>query len=115
MVSTGAVWRWANGRDKPFTKAAILHAFCFGAIFNMIVLAHAKDWTHSFPRVVFFCLIFRLLSGGGEITVLAVSETAGLSAIMYFKANAPVFHRKNMEPLSSDAGSAGKYPAVFYP
>lgn len=40
-------------------KAAIMQAFCFGAIFNMIVLA--REGVDSFvSRVVFFCLIFGL-------------------------------------------------------
>lgn len=40
-------------------KAAIMQAFCFGAIFNIIVLA--REGVDSFvSRVVFFCLIFGL-------------------------------------------------------
>lgn len=51
-------WLYVQGqRETNRYKAAILHAFCFGAIFNMIVLA--REGMDSFvSRVVFFCLIF---------------------------------------------------------
>ncbi|EKT61226.1 ECA oligosaccharide polymerase [Providencia burhodogranariea] len=53
---------WIYGmslREPNRYKAAIMQAFCFGAIFNMIVLA--REGVDSFvSRVVFFCLIFGL-------------------------------------------------------
>ncbi|EMJ9776832.1 TPA: ECA oligosaccharide polymerase [Morganella morganii] len=70
-------WLYELGkRETNRYKAAILHAFCFGAIFNMIVLA--REGMDSFvSRVVFFCLIF------GFCLVVAkllywLFETAGL-------------------------------------
>ncbi len=54
-------------------KAAILHSFCFGAIFNMIVLA--REGLDSFvSRVVFFMRCFRRLPVAGETAVLAVRQ-----------------------------------------
>ncbi|MGG4625771.1 ECA oligosaccharide polymerase [Serratia odorifera] len=51
-------WLYELGRSEENRyKAAILQAFCFGAVFNMIVLA--REGLDSFvSRVVFFCLIF---------------------------------------------------------
>ncbi|ELX8381074.1 ECA oligosaccharide polymerase [Providencia vermicola] len=53
---------WIYGmslKESNRYKAAIMQAFCFGAIFNMIVLA--REGVDSFvSRVVFFCLIFGL-------------------------------------------------------
>ena len=53
-------WVWPERPDVVLNyKSAILQAFCFGAIFNMIVLA--REGVDSFvSRVVFFCLIFGL-------------------------------------------------------
>ncbi len=53
-------WLFALGnRTKNRYKAAILHSFCFGAIFNMIVLA--REGLDAFvSRVVFFMLVFGL-------------------------------------------------------
>ena len=46
---------WATA--SLIAKAAILHSFCFGAIFNMIVLA--REGLDSFvSRVVFFIVVF---------------------------------------------------------
>lgn len=47
-------WLYELGNREPNRyKAAILHSFCFGAIFNMIVLA--REGLDSFvSRVVFF-------------------------------------------------------------
>ena len=51
-------WLYSLGNQEPNRyKAAILHSFCFGAIFNMIVLA--REGLDSFgSRVVFFMVIF---------------------------------------------------------
>ncbi|MCT8353678.1 ECA oligosaccharide polymerase [Photorhabdus kayaii] len=53
-------WIYELGKQETNRyKAAILQAFCFGAIFNMIVLA--REGVDSFvSRVVFFCIIFGL-------------------------------------------------------
>ena len=53
-------WLYQQGRQETNRyKAAILHSFCFGAIFNMIVLA--REGLDSFvSRVVFFMVIFGL-------------------------------------------------------
>ncbi|MCC8373299.1 MULTISPECIES: ECA oligosaccharide polymerase [Photorhabdus] len=53
-------WVYELGKQETNRyKAAILQAFCFGAIFNMIVLA--REGVDSFvSRVVFFCIIFGL-------------------------------------------------------
>ena len=81
-VAVGLIIKWFDWlyelgkRETNRYKAAILHAFCFGAIFNMIVLA--REGMDSFvSRVVFFCLIF------GFCLVVAkllywLFETAGL-------------------------------------
>ena len=51
-------WLYTKGRDDGSRyKAAILQSFCFGAVFNMIVLA--REGLDAFAsRVVFFCLIY---------------------------------------------------------
>ena len=51
-------WLYELGNQETNRyKAAILHSFCFGAIFNMIVLA--REGLDSFvSRVVFFLVIF---------------------------------------------------------
>lgn len=53
-------WLYELGNEEPNRyKAAILHSFCFGAIFNMIVLA--REGVDSFvSRVVFFVVVFGL-------------------------------------------------------
>lgn len=53
-------WLYALGRAEPHRyKAAVLQSFCFGAVFNMIVLA--REGLDAFAsRVVFFILIFAL-------------------------------------------------------
>lgn len=70
-------WLYELGRNEENRyKAAILQGFCFGAVFNMIVLA--REGVDSFvSRVVFFCLIF------GACLVLAkllywLFDTAGV-------------------------------------
>lgn len=51
-------WLYERGRQSPNRyNAAILQAFCFGAIFNIIVLV--REGMDAFvSRVVFFCLVF---------------------------------------------------------
>ncbi len=64
-VVVGLIIKWfdwlyelGNRTDNRY-KAAILHSFCFGAIFNMIVLA--REGLDAFvSRVVFFMLVFGL-------------------------------------------------------
>ncbi|MBD2800632.1 ECA oligosaccharide polymerase [Xenorhabdus sp. M] len=64
-MAVGLIIKWfdwiydAGKQESNRYKAAILQAFCFGAIFNMIVLA--REGVDSFvSRVVFFCLVFGL-------------------------------------------------------
>ncbi|MGE0972471.1 ECA oligosaccharide polymerase [Klebsiella sp. WOUb02] len=64
-VAVGLIIKWFDwlyelgNRESNRYKAAILHSFCFGAIFNMIVLA--REGLDSFgSRVVFFLAIFGL-------------------------------------------------------
>ena len=62
-IAVGGIIKWfdwlytrANQEINPY-KAAVVYAFCFGAIFNMIVLA--REGLDSFvSRVVFFLLVF---------------------------------------------------------
>ncbi|PLR46279.1 MULTISPECIES: ECA oligosaccharide polymerase [Yersiniaceae] len=51
-------WLYEQGKaENNRYKSAVLQAFCFGAVFNMIVLA--REGVDAFgSRVVFFCLIF---------------------------------------------------------
>ncbi|MBV4414171.1 ECA oligosaccharide polymerase [Enterobacteriaceae bacterium YMB-R22] len=53
-------WLFVRGNcEKNRYNAAILHSFCFGAIFNMIVLA--REGLDAFvSRVVFFLIVFGL-------------------------------------------------------
>ncbi|WP_310606527.1 ECA oligosaccharide polymerase [Buttiauxella brennerae] len=62
-VVVGLIIKWFDwlydlgNRETNKYKAAILHSFCFGAIFNMIVLA--REGLDSFvSRVVFFIVVF---------------------------------------------------------
>jgi antigen polymerase len=62
-IVVGLIIKWFDwlyelgNREANRYKAAILHSFCFGAIFNMIVLA--REGLDSFvSRVVFFLVIF---------------------------------------------------------
>lgn len=62
-MAVGLIIKWFDwlyelgNRETNRYKAAILHSFCFGAIFNMIVLA--REGLDSFgSRVVFFLVIF---------------------------------------------------------
>ncbi len=58
MVIKWFDWLYQKGQQESNRyKAAILQSFCFGAVFNMIVLA--REGLDAFAsRVVFFCLIF---------------------------------------------------------
>jgi len=70
-------WLYAQGKAEtnPY-KAAILQAFCFGAVFNMIVLV--REGLDSFvSRVVFFCLIFGLCLVVAKL-LYWLCESAGL-------------------------------------
>ncbi|QKJ89160.1 O-antigen assembly polymerase [Paramixta manurensis] len=51
-------WLYERGkREENRYKAAVLQSFCFGAVFNMIVLA--REGLDAFAsRVVFFCIVF---------------------------------------------------------
>lgn len=53
-------WLYQRGREETNRyKAAILQSFCFGAIFNMIVLA--REGLDAFvSRVIFFLLVFSI-------------------------------------------------------
>jgi len=53
-------WLYTLGKNavNPY-KAAILQSFCFGAVFNIIVLAR-EGLDSFFSRVVFFAVIFGL-------------------------------------------------------
>ena len=62
-VAVGLIIKWLDwlymlgNRENNRYKSAILHSFCFGAIFNMIVLA--REGLDAFgSRVVFFMVIF---------------------------------------------------------
>ncbi|ARD63230.1 enterobacterial common antigen polymerase [Kosakonia radicincitans DSM 16656] len=62
-VVVGLIIKWFDwvyklgNRETNRYKAAILHSFCFGAIFNMIVLA--REGLDAFAsRVVFFLVVF---------------------------------------------------------
>ncbi|HKM96857.1 MAG TPA: ECA oligosaccharide polymerase [Buttiauxella sp.] len=64
-VVVGLIIKWFDwlyelgNRETNKYKSAILHSFCFGAIFNMIVLA--REGLDSFvSRVVFFLMVFGL-------------------------------------------------------
>lgn len=64
-IAVGLVIKWFDWvyelgkNDSNRYKAAILQAFCFGAVFNIIVLT--REGVDSFvSRVVFFCLVFGL-------------------------------------------------------
>jgi len=64
-VVVGLIIKWFDwlyelgNRETNRYKAAILHSFCFGAIFNMIVLA-CEGLDSFVSRVVFFLVIFGL-------------------------------------------------------
>ena len=62
-VAVGLIIKWFDwlyelgNRETNRYKAAVLHSFCFGAIFNMIVLA--REGLDAFAsRVVFFLVVF---------------------------------------------------------
>lgn len=70
-------WIYALGKnDGNRYKSAILQAFCFGAIFNIIVLA--REGVDAFvSRVVFFCLIFGFCLLAAKLAYWLL-ESAGL-------------------------------------
>ena len=80
-------WIYVSGlNEKNRYKSAILQAFCFGAIFNIIVLA--REGMDSFvSRVVFFGLIFGLCLVIAKL-LYWLFESAGLiraHTLNYFK------------------------------
>ena len=91
-VAVGMIIKWFDwlyelGKaDSNRYKAAILQSFCFGAVFNMIVLA--REGVDAFAsRVVFFCIIF------GACVVLAkllywLFDRAGLIRQRFMRAAA---------------------------
>ncbi len=81
-VAVGLIIKWFDWlyelslRESWRYKAAILHSFCFGAIFNMIVLA-AREGLDSFgSRVVFPRDLWYLLAGGE--TAVGSADGVGL-------------------------------------
>lgn len=82
-VAVGLIIKWFDwlymlGNQEPNRyKSAILHSFCFGAIFNMIVLA--REGLDSFgSRVVFFMVIFGFCLLMAKL-LYWLFESAGLS------------------------------------
>ncbi len=64
-------WLYELGKTEPNRyKAAILQGFCFGAVFNIIVLAREGGLFRVARGVLLH--YFRRLSGAGEVAVLAV-------------------------------------------
>ncbi|MDC9587928.1 ECA oligosaccharide polymerase [Xenorhabdus sp. XENO-10] len=81
-IAVGFIIKWfdwiyeAGKQETNRYKAAILQAFCFGAIFNMIVLA--REGVDSFvSRVVFFCIVFGLCLVAAKL-LYWLFESAGL-------------------------------------
>ncbi|KMJ45648.1 common antigen polymerase [Xenorhabdus khoisanae] len=81
-IAVGLLIKWfdwiyeAGKQETNRYKAAILQAFCFGAIFNMIVLA--REGVDSFvSRVVFFCIVFGLCLIAAKL-LYWLFESAGL-------------------------------------
>ncbi|PHM74842.1 ECA oligosaccharide polymerase [Xenorhabdus kozodoii] len=81
-IAVGFIIKWfdwvyeAGKQESNRYKAAILQAFCFGAIFNMIVLA--REGVDSFvSRVVFFCIVFGLCLVAAKL-LYWLFESAGL-------------------------------------
>lgn len=81
-VAVGLVIKWFDWlyergrRSHNRYTAAVLQSFCFGAIFNLIVLA--REGGDAFvSRVVFFCLIFGLCVLAAKL-LYWLFESAGL-------------------------------------
>ncbi|MDX8000560.1 O-antigen assembly polymerase [Xenorhabdus sp. Reich] len=81
-IAVGFIIKWfdwiyeAGKQEANRYKSAILQAFCFGAIFNMIVLA--REGVDSFvSRVVFFCIVFGLCLIAAKL-LYWLFESAGL-------------------------------------
>ncbi|MDR0217748.1 MAG: ECA oligosaccharide polymerase [Enterobacteriaceae bacterium] len=103
-IAVGMIIKWfdwlyeAGKQETNRYKAAILQAFCFGAIFNMIVLA--REGVDSFvSRVVFFGIVFGLclivakllywlFDSAGLVRKLAINKLASQSQKM------PVMEKK---------------------
>lgn len=70
-------WLYEKGQQEQNRyKAAILQSFCFGAVFNMIVLA--REGLDAFvSRVVFFCVIFAVCVVVAKLLYWLL-DTAGL-------------------------------------
>ncbi|WP_158784325.1 ECA oligosaccharide polymerase [Pantoea sp. BAV 3049] len=70
-------WLYQKGQQETNRyKAAVLQSFCFGAVFNMIVLA--REGLDSFAsRVVFFCLIFAVAVVAAKL-IFWLLDSAGL-------------------------------------
>lgn len=74
-IVVGLIIKWFDwlyelgNRETNRYKAAILHSFCFGAIFNMIVLA--REGLDSFVSRVVFYRGLRRMSDDRKTVVLA--------------------------------------------
>ncbi len=88
-------WIYELGKQETNRyKAAILQAFCFGAIFNMIVLA--REGLDSFvSRVVFFCIIFGLCLVVAKLLYWLL-ESAGLIR-KYLTSNLAVSQKRPLQ------------------
>ncbi|KAB8312686.1 O-antigen assembly polymerase [Erwinia endophytica] len=82
-------WLYQKGRQETNRyKAAVLQSFCFGAVFNMIVLA--REGLDSFvSRVVFFCLIFTAAVVVAKL-IFWLLDSAGLIRARKMAASLPV-------------------------
>lgn len=81
-VAVGLIIKWfdwvytlARNATNPY-KAAILQSFCFGAVFNMIVLAR-EGLDSFFSRVIFFAVVFGLCLIAAKL-MYWLFDTAGL-------------------------------------
>lgn len=87
-------WLYEKGQQEENRyKAAILQSFCFGAVFNMIVLA--REGLDAFvSRVVFFCIIFAICVVVAKLLYWLL-DSAGL-----------VRHRSRIRPLAAQSDAA---------
>lgn len=78
---------YLQGRDTPNRySGAILQSFCFGAVFNMIVLA--REGLDAFgSRVVFFCVIFAACMAVAKMLYWLLARAGLIRA-----RSEPVFH-----------------------
>jgi antigen polymerase len=88
-------WIYELGKQETNRyKAAILQAFCFGAIFNIIVLA--REGLDAFvSRVVFFCIIFGLCLVVAKL-LYWLFESAGLIR-KYLTSNLVVSQKRSLQ------------------